>query len=173
MIQHNYPDIQKHNILLFLGDAQGSLGRPVSTETAGLHFQTKAMDEMFDVKRQRRATLHRDVSLEFGRFGYTYQFETWKAAMGNRELIDDGDTEPGLDQRAHRGAEPRADGDIVVELLAGKDFGHDAPVGIRWVDADQRIADDFRRRNLLAACKWMPDRNDAEQLARRQRHEVE
>lgn len=93
--------------------------------------------------------------------------------MGNGELIDDGDTQSCLDQRADRRAEPRTDGDIVVELLTRKDSGHDAPIGISRVNADQRIADDFRRGNLLASSKFMPDRDDAEQLARRKRQEVE
>src|SRR5712672_631002 len=86
------------------------------------------MDEMLDVKRQRRAALHRDVSIEFGRFDDAQQFNAGETAMGNGELIDDGDTKPGLDQCADRGAEPGANGDIVVELLAGKDFVYVATI---------------------------------------------
>src|SRR5450631_283402 len=131
------------------------------------------MDEMFDVKRLRRATFHRNVSFEFGGFDDWYQFEAGKAVVRNSELVHDGDTKSRLYQRANGRAEPRTDGDVVIELLAAKDFGHDAPVRISWVNADQRITDDFRRRNLLAAGKWVTDRNDADQFARRKRQEVE
>src|SRR5882757_433064 len=163
----------KDNILLFPGAAYGRLRRPISTESAGLHFQPQTMDEMLDVKRLRRTALHRNVSFEFGGFDDWYQFEAGKAAMGNSELVHDGDTQSRLYQRADGRAKPRTDGDVVFEFLAGKNFGHDAPVGISWVNADQRIADDFRRGNLLAACKWVTERDDAEQLARRKGQEVE
>src|SRR5215475_8277201 len=93
--------------------------------------------------------------------------------MGKCELIDDSNTKPRLDERADGCAEPCTDGDIVVELLAGKDSRHDPPVGICRVNAYQRVADDIRRGNLLAACKLMPHRHDAEQLPRRKRQEVE
>ena len=81
------------------------------------------------------------------------QFYAGKAAMGDGELIDHRDAEPCLDQRADRGAEPRPDGDVVVQFIAREHLGHDAPVGIVGIDADQRIADDFRRGDLLAACQ--------------------
>src|SRR5258708_2273428 len=151
----------KDNSLLFLGASKGRLRRPISTEPAGLHFQPQAIDEMFDVKRLRRAALHSNVSFEFGWFNDWYQFEAGKTAVGNSNVGRDGNTEPRLYQRADGRAEPRTDGDVVVELLPPKDLGHDASVGISWVNADQRIADDFRRRNLLAACKWVTDRDDA------------
>src|SRR6476660_6671803 len=99
------------------------------------------MDEMLDVKRQRRTTFHRDVSIEFRGFDDPKQFDTREAAMGDGELIDDGDTEPCLDQRADRRAEPRTDSYIVLEFLAGKDLGHDAPIGIGRINANQRITD--------------------------------
>ena len=40
--------------------------------------------------------------------------------MRDRELVDHGDAEPGLDQRADRGAEPRPDGDVVGQFLRAK-----------------------------------------------------
>src|SRR6185436_3715251 len=162
-----------HNIRLFFRNPQGCLLWTISIDPAGLHFQTQAIDEMFGVKRQRRAALYRDVSIEFGGFDDPKLFDTGEAAMGDGELIDHGNTEPRLDQRADRRAEPRTDGYVVLEFLAGKDLGHDAPIGIGRINANQRITDDFRRRDLLAARKLMPDRHDAEQLARRKRQEVE
>src|SRR5258706_7558493 len=147
--------------------------RFVLFEPEGLHFRTQAMDEMLDVKRQRRAALHRDVSIEFGTVDDAQQFNAGETAMGNGELIDDGDTKPGLDQDADRSAEPGANGDIVVELLAGKDFGHDATIGVSRINPYQRIADDFRCGYLLATRKFMAFGDDAKQLARRKGQEVE
>ena len=83
------------------------------------------------------------------------QFDAGIAAMGHGELVDHGDAEPGLDQRADRGAEPRPDGDVVVEFVAGEDLGHDPAIGIVGIDADQRIADDFGGRDLLAAGEFV------------------
>ncbi len=93
--------------------------------------------------------------------------------MGDGELIDHRDPEPGLDQRADRGAKPRPDRDVVAEFIAGEDFGHDAAIGVVGIDADQGIADDFRRRDLLAAGQLVAIGDDAEQFTRGQRQEVE
>ena len=90
---------------------------PISTKPAGLHFQTQAMDEMFDVKRQRGAAFHRDIGLEFRGFHNPQKFDTGEAAMCDGELVNDGDTEPCLDQRADRRAEPSPNGYIVLEFL--------------------------------------------------------
>ena len=128
---------------------------------------------MLDVKRQRRTALHGDVGIEFGRLDDTQQFDAGIATMRDGELIDHRDAEPRLDQRADRGAEPRPDRDVVAEFVAGKDLGHDPAVGIGGVDADQRIADHFRSRNLLAPGEFVSKRHDAKQFARCQRQEVE
>ena len=40
--------------------------------------------------------------------------------MRDGELVDDGDAEPGLDQRADGGAEPRPDRDVVGQFIAAK-----------------------------------------------------
>src|SRR5882757_824134 len=101
----------KDNILLFLEASQGRLRRPISTEPAGLHFQPQATDEMFDVKRLRRAAFHRNVSFEFRRFDDWYQLEAGKAAVRNSELVHDGDTQSRLYQRADGRTKPRTDGD--------------------------------------------------------------
>jgi hypothetical protein len=87
----------KHNIMLFFADTWHLRPRSISFEREGLHFRTQALDEMLDVKRQRRAALHRDVSIEFGRFDDSQLFNAGETAVGNGELIDDGDTKPGLD----------------------------------------------------------------------------
>jgi hypothetical protein len=57
----------KRNIMLFSWNARRRLLRRISCWAAGLHFRTQASDEMLDVKRQRRTTFHRDVSIELGR----------------------------------------------------------------------------------------------------------
>ena len=67
--------------MLFFRDPQRYLRWPISTEPACLHFQTQAMDEMFDVKRQWGAAFHRDVSIEFGGFDDPQKFDTGEAAM--------------------------------------------------------------------------------------------
>jgi len=53
---------------------------------------------MLDVKRQRRAALHCNVSIEFGGLDDSEDFDTRVATMGYGELIDDCDTKPGLAQ---------------------------------------------------------------------------
>ena len=111
------------NIMLFFRKPQSRLRWTISTKPAGLHLQTQATDEMFGVKRKRRAPLYRDVSIELGGFDDSKQFDTRKAAMGDGELIDDGDAEPRLDQRADRGTEPRSTtgiGDAIVARLGAQ-----------------------------------------------------
>lgn len=170
-IQRNDLDVQ--NTLLFPRDPQGSLRKPIPTEPTCLHFQAQAMDKMFNVERQRRVTLDRDVGIQSGRLHDPYHFDTGEGAVSECELIDDSDTKSGLDERADCRAEPCADGDIVVELLAGKDFSHHPPIGICRVNANQWAADDFRRGKFLATRKLMPNRHNAKQLPRRERQEVE
>src|SRR3954466_10088809 len=137
------------------------------------HFRAQAFDEMLDMERQRRAAFHRNVSVEPGRLDNPEQLDAGIAAMGDGELVDHGNAEAGLDQRAYGGAEARADGDVVTEFLARKYLRHDPPIGIVGIDADQRIADDLGSRDLLASREFVPRRYDAEQLARRQRQEIE
>ncbi len=67
--------------MLFFRDPHRNLRWPISTKPAGLHFQTQAMDEMFDVKRRWGAAFHRDASIEFGGFHDPQKFNAGEAAM--------------------------------------------------------------------------------------------
>src|SRR3954449_11509892 len=102
----------------FPGRPRRRLPGRASRKSAGAHLRAQALDVVLDVKRQWRATLHRDPGIEFGRLGNAQQFDAGIAAMGDGELIDHGDAESGLDQRADRGAEPRPYRDVVAEFLA-------------------------------------------------------
>src|SRR4051795_2440881 len=137
------------------------------------HLRAQGLDEVLDMKRQRRAALHRDIGIESRRLGDLDQLDAGIAPMGHRELVDDGDAEPRLHQRADRGAEAGADGDVVLEAVAREDLGHDPPVGIVGIDADQRIAGDLGGGDLLAAGELVARRHDAIELAGGERHEVE
>src|SRR5580704_2789230 len=162
----------KHNMMLFSSDPRRLGPWSILFGPEGLHLGTQAMDEMLDVKRQRHAVLNRNVGIEFGRFDDSQLLNAWEPAIGDGELIDDGDTKTGLDQCADGSAEPCADGDIVAQFLAGEDFGHDAAIGVSRINADQRIPDHFRCGYLLATRKFVAFGDDAKQLARRKRKEV-
>src|SRR4051812_36118248 len=137
------------------------------------HLRAQGLDEILDMKRQRRAALHRDIGVESRRLGDLDQLDAGIAPMGHRELVDDGDAEPRLDQRTDRGAEAGADGDVVLEAVAREDLGHDPPVGIVGIDADQRIGRDLGGGDLLAPGELVARRHDGIELARGERHEVE
>ena len=62
---------------------------------------------MSGIGRQRRAALDRDEGIEAGRLRDLQKRHAGKAAMGYRKLVDDGNPEPGLDQRADGVAETR------------------------------------------------------------------
>src|SRR3979411_1708054 len=110
-------------MMLFFTCPRRCRPQPVTLGSEGLHFGAQTRDEMLDVKRQWRAALHCNVSIEFGGLDDSEELDTRVATMGDGELIDDSDTKAGLDQCAHCGTESRPDGDIVTELLAGKKFG--------------------------------------------------
>src|SRR6478609_5707362 len=108
----------KPNIMLFSspprrGGLAGDAGRLHRT-----HLGAQGLDEILDVKRQRRAALHRDIGVEPRRLGDLQELDAGIAAMGDRELVDDGDAESRLHQRADRRAEARANGDVVGEPVA-------------------------------------------------------
>src|SRR5258708_14682571 len=99
----------KHNIMLIFPSPRNGLLRPASHQSYGAHFRPQAVNKMFDVMRQRRAALHCDISVELGRLGDAQQFDAGIAAMGDGELIDHRDPEPGLDQRADLESKTRPD----------------------------------------------------------------
>src|SRR6202163_3112952 len=82
------------------------------------HFRPQALDEMFDVERERRAAFHRDVSVESRGLGNPKQIDAGIAAMRDGELIDDCNSKTCLDQRADGCSETRSDGDVVGQLIA-------------------------------------------------------
>src|SRR5216683_8266892 len=122
----------------------------ISTGSDRLHLRTQAIDEELRMERQWRTPLDRDERVEERRLDDAQQLDARHAAMCHGELIDDGDPKPGLDQRADRSAEARLDGDVIGELMAGKDTRHDAAVGIVRVDADQRMTGHLGGGDLVA-----------------------
>src|ERR1700756_1678551 len=77
----------------------------------GLHLHPQRLDEMAGIRRERRAALDGDVGVETGRLLNFQQPDAGNAAMRHRELVDHGDPEARLHQRADGVAEAGADGD--------------------------------------------------------------
>src|SRR6185312_12734935 len=73
----------KHNIMLIS-----------SRRSRRAHLRAQAFDEIFDMLRQRGAALHRDEGIEGRRLDDAQELDARHAAMGDGELVDDGDAEP-------------------------------------------------------------------------------
>src|SRR5216684_7749399 len=89
---------RKHNTMLFFWDARHRRRGAVSAWVNRTHFRPQALDEMFDVQRERRAAFDRDVGVEASGLGDPKQLNAGIAAMRDGELIDDRNSKTCLDQ---------------------------------------------------------------------------
>ncbi len=92
--------------------------------------------------------------------------------MRHRELVDDGDTQAGLHQRADRGAESRLDDEIESEVLALEEPAHDAAIGVGRLDADHGVAHHVAGADLLPFRQRVVLRHDADEFPARERQEI-
>ena len=99
--------------MLFSWDARHRCPGAVSAWVNRTHFRPQALNEMFDVQRQRRAAFHRDVRVESRRLGDPKQVDAGITPMRDGELIDDRNSKTCLDQGTDGSAETRSDGDVV------------------------------------------------------------
>ena len=79
--------------MLFLPRPGIGLSRRRPARSHRPHFRTQTFDEMLDVKRQRRAAFHRNVSVEPCRLDDAQQFDAGITAMGDGKLVDHGNAE--------------------------------------------------------------------------------
>src|SRR5712692_3240863 len=109
---------RKHNTMLFFLDARHRRRGAVSAWVNRTHFRPQALNEMFDVQRERRAAFHSDVGVEASGLGDPNQLNAGIAAMRDGELIDHRNSKTCLDQGTDGGAETRSDGDVVGQFMA-------------------------------------------------------
>src|SRR5216684_5390164 len=147
--------------MLFFSNARHRRPGSISAGFNRTHFRPQALDEMFDVERERRAAFHRDVSVESSGLGNSKEINAGIAAMSDGELIDDRDSKTCLDQRTDGCSETRPDGDVVGQFIAREYLGHDAPIGIVGVDSDEWVADHFSGGDLFPSREFMSLRHDA------------
>src|SRR5450631_4952226 len=103
--------------MLFFPNPRRRRRRTISAGFNGAHFGTQALDEMFDVERERGAAFHRNVSVESRGLGNPKQVDAGIAAMRDGELIDNCYSKTCLDQRTDGCSETRSDGDVVGQFI--------------------------------------------------------